>query len=112
MAMNFMPNFYRPPMGIPLYWRDEMTGELPTAVNTYFKACAGEKVTLTQRQLDIIANYLQHYIGAPCWTKTMEGDEAMFGDYKELIARAHTLASVESIKRWIADAMELGLDPF
>jgi len=33
--MSRMPSFYKDPLGLPFYWEDDITGELPAAIRAY-----------------------------------------------------------------------------
>jgi hypothetical protein len=114
---ELIPQFYGTPMQTPLYWRDEITGELPAAIIHYFDFCQGHCPDetaedlgikpLSQRELDLICSYARHFINAPCWENNL-----VLSELKELRERAKTLASVESIRRWNEECMDLGWDPF
>lgn len=120
--MIFMPRFYRLPLGLPLYWGDDPTGELPKAVRHYFDFCLGHCPDLTAEDLDIspmspcelriIIDYAGYFINAPCWETNLRDCEEMLYDLYQLRARARSLASVESIRRWNEECTELGIDPF
>ncbi|HYW17968.1 MAG TPA: hypothetical protein VE956_01420, partial [Nodularia sp. (in: cyanobacteria)] len=98
-----IPNIYRPPLGLPLNWRDETSGELPRAVFKYFSS-----QSLTADEISLMAEYCQHYINAPCW-------DATGGFPNELAAlrqSANSLSSVSEIGQWINDCLEIAIDPF
>lgn len=56
-----IPQIYLPPVGGPLYWRNEESGVLPAAVSAYLHH------TATISQLKLLSEYLEYYIHAPCW---------------------------------------------
>lgn len=98
-----IPNIYRPPLGLPLNWRDETSGELPSAVFKYFNS-----ESLQKSEISLIAEYCQHYINAPCW-------DATGGFPTELAAlrqTAATLSTVSEINQWIDACLEIAIDPF
>ena len=105
--MSRMPTFYRSPLGLPLYWMDEMTGELPIAVNAYLGCgLTGENVPApTNAQIDLLRDYLTYYINAPCW-RWEEGNELA-----ELRTKVSGLNTLEAIHKWIVDCLNIGLDP-
>lgn len=113
---SLMPNFYRPPLGLPLYWRDEVTGELERAVMDYYRVVLREpgQGPLSPQQLKLLRDYVVHFINAPCWERNCVrcGDDDSLAVLKELRARAATLASVNSIARWTEEAAEIALDPW
>ena len=112
------------PLGQPLYWGDEVSGRLPAAVRHYFDFCCGHApdataadlgiAPLTPDELKLLCDYCVHFIHAPCWENNLIAHdcEDMLADLLQLRARAKTLASVESIRRWNSECVELGLDPF
>jgi hypothetical protein len=106
---TFIPaNQYMPPLGIPGYWMNEQS-ELPAAVRAYFAHRVEDK-PITPEQIKLIVGYLDYFIHAPCWEQTCVGGCEC--DLAELRKRVKILASVESIRRWYDEAMEMGLDPF
>lgn len=114
MSAFSMPSFYRPPLGIPLSWRDEQSGVLEKAVWAYIEACCGAPEP-TDKQLALLCAWCSYYIHAPCWMDNLKRGGApndMVEELRELMKRVKTLASFESIKRWSEEASELGLDPF
>ncbi|MBD2243226.1 hypothetical protein [Nostoc sp. FACHB-888] len=98
-----IPNVYRPPLGLPLNWKDETSGELPRAVFKYFSS-----QQLTAEEISLVAEYCQHYINAPCW-------DATGGFPNELAAlreSAKELSSVSDINQWVNSCLEIAIDPF
>src|ERR1700693_341084 len=72
--MTRMPTEYKGPLGVPSYWRNGVSGELHKAVHAYLNHMVdGEP--LTQAQLELVRNYLEHWIGAPCWDMSPATDE-------------------------------------
>ncbi|MEH2242348.1 hypothetical protein [Nostoc sp.] len=98
-----IPNVYRPPLGLPLNWRDETSGELPNAVFKYF-SCEH----LFESEISLLAEYCQHYINAPCWDAT--------GGFPTKLAAlrqsATTISTVADISQWIDACLEIAIDPF
>lgn len=99
----YMPDFYRPPMGAPLRWQDDVTGKLPRAVFAFL----GGQHTCTPEELALVADYLLYYIKAPCW-KTEAGPE-IFAALRA--ATVETLSSREALDAWLMKALEVGIDP-
>ncbi|WP_104907135.1 hypothetical protein [Nostoc sp. 'Lobaria pulmonaria (5183) cyanobiont'] len=98
-----IPNIYSPPLGVPLNWRNETSGELPRAVFKYFSS-----QYLRIDEISILAEYCRHYINAPCW-------DAAGGFTSELAAlrqSADSISSVADISQWINDCLEIAIDPF
>lgn len=107
--MPQMPSFYIPPLGLPLYWDDEPSGLLSLAVVAYFVQDADKtKPEPTAEQLELVINYIRYYIKAPCW----EGAEAFSEELKNLRTQAEGLKTVDDVRKFIHDSMEIGLDPF
>lgn len=96
--------------GYPKYWMDEQT-TLKPAMQAFFNAATGEGA-VTQEQLDLVAAYAQYVINAPCWDANPYMEDDGKAELAQLRERSRTLASVESIKRWIAECMDIGIDPF
>lgn len=97
-----IPNVYRPPLGLPLNWKDETSGELPSAVFKYFSS-----EHLFESEISLIVEYCQHYINAPCW-------DATGGFPTELAAlrlSATTISTVGDINQWINACLEIAIDP-
>ncbi|QMS87317.1 hypothetical protein HUN01_06865 [Nostoc edaphicum CCNP1411] len=98
-----IPNIYRPPMGLPLNWKDETSGKLRSAIFRFFSSHK-----LSPEEISLIAEYCQHYINAPCW-------DAAGGFPDELAAlrqSANSLSSVSDISQWINGCLEIAIDPF
>ncbi|MEH2031030.1 MAG: hypothetical protein V7K67_15435 [Nostoc sp.] len=98
-----IPNVYRPPLGLPLNWKDETSGELPRTVFKYFGS-----QQLTSDEISLIAEYCQHYINAPCWDAT--------GGFQDELAvlrqSANSISTVGDINQWINGCFEIAIDPF
>jgi hypothetical protein len=102
--MNTIPDVYCPPLGLPLNWRDETSGELPAAIDCYYGFRIGEQAEPTHAQITVMIDYIRHHINAPCW--------AVSGEVERLREQAATLQTVEDINRYIRQAREIALDPF
>lgn len=103
--MGSIPNYYRPPLFLPLYWRDELSGTLPRAVDSYLKnRISGESIL--DSDVTILREYIVHYINAPCW----DGN-GFKSELRELRSAAMELDSATEIGAWIEKAMKIGLDP-
>lgn len=103
--MTLIPDFYRPPLGLPLNWRDEVSGVLSGAVAAYLDNRVDGK-PIGAHDLDLVREYIVHYIDAPCWDNDEFSQELAF-----LRRTARELRTPENIGKWIRDAMEIGLDP-
>jgi hypothetical protein len=100
---------YRPPLGLPLYWRDEQSGVLAAAINAYLDNRLQGK-ELTEDQFELLVAWCGHYIGAPCWDH-MLNDEEMGAVLDRLRKRVKELNTADEVGEWIAECLDVGLDP-
>ena len=102
---SLIPNFYRPPHGLPLNWRDEVSGKLKDAVELYINYSVYKRTYPypTQEQLKLVVDYLTHHINAPCWSDSPE--------LQSLRSSVKELKTVEDISSWLMDCVQIGLDP-
>lgn len=116
--MSRMPKQYRPGpapgMELPLFWGDEVTGELPAAMMAYIDFAAGIRADPpTPAQVELIWDFLRHFINAPCWmTNCKAGGSEMEGQLKALIVKAAAASTHDQVREFVDGCMELGLDPF
>ncbi len=105
---------YYTPLQIPFNWRDEPSKVLQNAVWAYINYCAEPALhpEPSPEQTKLLIWFCGYFIEAPCWEDNLRECEEMLEELQELRRRAKTLASVESIRRWSVEAMELGLDPW
>ncbi len=94
------------PLGLPVYWRNEITGKLVDAVESVMKYKVVEAPAPTQEQIDLVIKYIRYFIKAPCWSDV---GELSLSSLREL---AESLRTQEDIYKFIDASMELGLDPF
>jgi hypothetical protein len=100
-----MPQFYRAPLGLPFYWRDEISGELTRAVMAYLNwGVNGQQIT--EDQVELVADYLSYWVNAPCWDQ-----ETFEEEIAALRAGATKLKTPEGINAWIHKALEIAADP-
>lgn len=93
-----IPDFYRQPQGLPLYWRDEISGELQEAVFSYLEGW------ITNKELELVIEYLQYWIAAPCW----QGGVGL----STLREASKRLQSKKDVDAFLRDCLAIGLDPF
>lgn len=105
-----IPNFYRPPLGLPLYWHDEVSGILRIAVHAYLEhRISAHKPAPDSEQFALLKSYVIHHINAPCWDAVCEG---VFEKALAALRRdAALLETSDDIAAYINQAMEIGLDP-
>lgn len=100
-----IPDYYRPPLGLPLNWRDEVSGKLPAAVYAYLDNRI-DGTPLSDEHLAMVREYIEHHINAPCW----EQDE--FREELAALRKAATeLKTPDDVGAWIRQGMDIGLDP-
>lgn len=119
-----VPPIYRPPLGLPLRWQDDQTGEVPAAVNAFFDYRIGisqgpPKPPPTADQFALLIDWLIHFICAPCWSdnarrSVAEGDEE---SANELIRLRLDLVegrvkTPDELHDWVMRCLRLGIDPF
>lgn len=114
--MSFVPRIYvpgpRPGMDLPLYWRNEQTGELPAAVEAYLEISAGiRQELLSTRQLEILLDYIRYHIKAPCWATNCKSSPDLEADLKRAILMADLARTIEDIHAFIEHTMTMGIDP-
>ena len=101
-----MPGVYRE-WGGPLRWQDDVTGELPKAVQEFFQL----RSTTSPARLELVRDYCQYYISAPCWDanpySTEEGLEEL-RTRREEIKQAKTFMEINA---WIHKCLGMGIDP-
>lgn len=99
------------PLWLPLNWRNETSGQLSRAVEAYLDNRV-EGTPINVLAIEVVRDYLIHYIHAPCWTKNLDAeDEDGARILGELRFEAMHLASPDAIGQWIGKAMQIGLDP-
>jgi hypothetical protein len=113
-----IPQVYRPPLGLPLRWQDDVSGELPAAVRSYLDHRCGESPAPPAALLDLLIDYLRYHITAPCWSETArmardDGDEEMAAQLIQLrldICEGR-VRTPDEIGAWIHRCLSIGIDP-
>lgn len=110
---------YRPPLGLPLRWQDDVSGQVPAAVNAYFDHQLGKGPAPTTEQWSLLIDWLIHFICAPCWSATARAGVAEGYDEQanELIRLRLDLVQERvttpaDLHAWTVRCLELGIDPF
>jgi len=106
-----MPREYMPmPFGpAPMNWRDEVSGELASAVRAYLNFRIGEAPEPSRAELALLADYFRHYIFAPCWDRSCAGAfEKELAELRDAILGAETAAE---LGLWQWACLGIGLDP-
>jgi hypothetical protein len=99
-----MPRGYEPPYGTPLYWMDEVTGELPAAVKAFFAYGAepNEQPPPTSIEIGLVIDYCRYVIYAPCWKGP---------GVRSLRKLAKRMTTVEELNQFIQKCLKVGIDP-
>jgi len=91
-------------MGLPLRWQDDLSGQLPAAIKAFLSWKPG-MAPLDSRLLRLVIDYLVHYIDAPCWNGNFVPEMA------NLRLRAGQLETAQDVRDWLADCLDIALDP-
>jgi len=100
-----IPNFYMPPLGGPLNWGDEQSGELPSAVMAFFHK------TQTPEQLELVRQYCEYYIHAPCWDMNPHHDEETRQELEQVRKVIRQVKNWRELNAWIHKCLNMGIDP-
>lgn len=103
-----MPDFYVPPWQTPLYWGDEQTGVLPSAVKAYLDHRLDQSKPFQGTQFALVRDYLRYYINAPCWVGDPDWKEDKIA---ELQASVTTIKTAEEMHDWLMKCLDMGIDP-
>lgn len=108
--MNIL--LYREPLGLPLRWQDDQSGQLPDAIKAFLGHSIDESNPLTETQLNLSIQWCRYYINAPCWMDAARhGNEETVRELQAVIDQAHQLHTAQDIQAWITACLELGIDP-
>jgi hypothetical protein len=94
--------------GLPLNWRDEITGALPRAVNAYLNHRI-DGTPLNAEDLELVRRFMEHYINAPCWNHM--DDSEMAAELAALRKDVRTLKTAEEMGAWIGRCLDVAIDP-
>ena len=92
--------------GAPNFWMNETGGELQPAVRRYL-----EGQPLTIRQIVLIRAYFKQWILSPAWDANPHQTAAGAAQLAQLRKTVYQIGSREDIGKWLADAIDLGIDP-
>ena len=87
----------------PLYWQDELSGEMRAVVMAYLNGWA-----MTSRQIEIMRWYLHQWVSAPIWGQIPGGQPEGFD---KLVSDAAHLHCRSDIRAWLWRALDFGIDP-
>jgi hypothetical protein len=88
---------------VPGYWRNETSGVLRPAIETYLaQSIDPEAADLTPAHIGAIRAYLRQWMASPVWRGPMiDVLRTQIGD----------IATRADIDRWLARALDEGIDP-
>ena len=101
----YIPMFPGSDIRGPLRWQDDTSGVLPAAVHSFYEVKGAGP--LTPEQLDLVREYAEYYINAPCWDTRVSPD--LFAQLREEIKH---ITTKEALIAWLETALEVGIDPF
>ena len=93
---------YLPPYGGPRYWRDEVSGELRTAIEAFLD----REREPTPQQLGLLKEYIVHWINAPCWRWPPDAWPRL---HFETLVRA--ARNREDLWKDLYQLLDVGIDP-
>lgn len=105
-----MPRIYKPPMGLPFFWMDCLDEKLSTAIQSYFDHKSFGDAAPSQEQIEILTDYLDHHIHAPCWLQDEENEFAP--SVKKLRETVKNIKTVADIDAHVLACMDCCIDPF
>jgi hypothetical protein len=104
-----MPKMYQD-FGGPLRWQDEQSGQLIAAVHAYFRVSGYPPIT--HAQFELVRDYAEYYINAPCWDSNPYNDDASRKHLEELRQQVKDCKTDAQLESWLLLCLEVGLDPF
>lgn len=102
---NYIPHPYLEPFGMPRYWRDEVSGKLAIAISSYISYGASlTDASPTPEELEIVRQYFQHWINAPCW---LDKD----GELTRLREFIKTADTIQKLNEFLEGCIRIAIDP-
>ena len=101
--------------GMPMYWRDEMSGKLLTAVMAYWTPYADTPdhiPELNDDHVSALRMYLIHWAEAPCWRRNPHANAEHNSQLESAIALAKSIFCRSDISNTLDALLELSIDPF
>ena len=98
-----------------MYWRDEMSGKLLTAVTNYWSPYADTPDNvpeLDESDISALRWYILHWAKAPCWQNNPHIDPGIRFQLAAAIEMANAIDNREDITKTLRKLLELGIDPF
>ena len=98
-----------------MYWRDETSGRLLTAVMNYWTPYADspDRVEeLNQSDISALRMYLSHWANAPCWSNNPHATAEHKANLETAISLAESISSRADVSRTIDALSRVAIDPF
>ncbi len=114
---TYMPNLYvvGPGGAGPLHWGNEQGGLLKQAMLAFFihgADAVGAVKEITPEQLELVREYGEYYLNAPCWDYNPHNDEEIWAKLAELREQIKKATTFEEINQWIRQCLDIGIDPY
>jgi hypothetical protein len=111
---TYIPNLYvtGPGGAGPLYWLNEQGGLLIKAMRAFFEYGVDSGKGITPEQLELVREYGEYYLNAPCWDNNPHNDEEIWAKLAELREQIKKATTFEEIHQWIHACLEIGIDPY
>ena len=91
---------------MPSFWMHETSGALAEVVERYLLG-----LSLTPEDIAYLRAYLRQWIMSPVWDQNPHADDDDRWALGELRRHINDLTNRETIERWIAWAVDEGMDP-
>jgi hypothetical protein len=104
--MRRIPNFY--PGGGPLAWQNDTSGVMIATMLTFFE----RKEPLTPAQFELIREWGEYYLNAPCWDANPHIDDEGRAELAALRKQIKEARSLQDIDAWIEACLDIGIDPY
>jgi hypothetical protein len=108
-STSVMPCIYKPPLQLPFFWMDCQDEVLHAAIRAYFEHKANHAAP-SPEQIQLIADYLDHFIHAPCWVR--ESVSFYVNGVQAAREQVKKITSVAGIDKFLKICMDCAIDPF
>ena len=96
---------------LPLYWRNETSGQLAPAVLAYLEDRTGGH-RVPESDLCLVVEYLKQWVKAPCWEQHwLDVDDEYKASWRALQKDVDGLKTAEEVGAWLMRALDFGIDP-
>ena len=104
--MKRIPNIY--PNGGPLAWQNDQSGTMPKVMLLFFE----RKAPLTPAQFELVREWGEYYLNAPCWDDNPHMDDELKADLAAVRKQIKEAKTLQDIDGFIEACLELGIDPY